>query len=71
MYFHVEKITPVDNENGYGTAAIVVIAQEGGAMQEVVVNVRMELNWDSTLAETKLAAIDEAKKILTEMVSSF
>lgn len=71
MYFQTGNITPYNNENGKCVSVSVGISFHDTPLQDVTVNVNMDLEWDATLAEIREMAIGEAKRILTEMVSSF
>lgn len=70
MKFEVENITPFDNANGQATTGKVYIYLDEGFTSTVSVQVKIPLDMNKTLEQTKEDLISEAKFLLKKIVNT-
>ncbi|AKE97298.1 hypothetical protein AB8W31_12205 [Cronobacter sakazakii] len=70
MDYYIENITSFDNDSGSGIIARVVFNYEDH-LKGVSVNVHLPLDKDASLSVIESRVLEEAKKQLASLVSSF
>lgn len=70
MKFEVENITPFDNANGKAITGKVYIYLDEGFTSTVSVQVKIPLDMNKTLEQTKEDLISEAKLLLKKVVNT-